>query len=156
MDADKKEEREFNKHLQKMKKVVKICEKYRVRSIRTPEFYMEFGNIAPIRKVSIKKTPLATLLRSRLINALKGKRSAKAALLYLGCTLEDLRQHLESLFKPGMTWENHGSWHIDHIRPLASFDLTKEENLYKACHYTNLQPLWAKENLKKGSKYGAV
>lgn len=60
--------------------------------------------------------------------------------------------HLESLFKPGMSWENHGEWHIDHILPLASFDLTDEQQAAKACHYTNLQPLWASENMSKGAR----
>ena len=52
-----------------------------------------------------------------------------------------------------MSWQNHGEWHIDHIRPLASFDLTDPEERMKAGHYTNLQPLWAKDNLSKGCKY---
>lgn len=68
----------------------------------------------------------------------------------LGCTFEQLKQHLEAQFKPGMTWENHGQWHIDHIQPLAS--AKTEEEIYKLCHYTNLQPLWAAENLSKGAK----
>jgi hypothetical protein len=51
-----------------------------------------------------------------------------------------------------MNWENQGEWHIDHILPCASFDLTKEEEQRKCFHYTNLQPLWAKDNMIKGSK----
>jgi hypothetical protein len=70
----------------------------------------------------------------------------------LGCSLEKLIEHLQSKFKEGMTWENHGlsGWHIDHIIPLSS--AKTEEEVYKLCHYTNLQPLWAKENLSKGNK----
>lgn len=60
--------------------------------------------------------------------------------------------HLEAQFAPGMTWENRGEWHVDHIRPLASFDLTDPEQLRTASHYTNLQPLWASDNLAKGAR----
>ena len=74
---------------------------------------------------------------------------------YIGCTKEELKTHIESQFKPGMTWENHGfyGWHIDHIIPLSSAN--SEEQIYKLCHYTNLQPLWAKENLSKNNKIAA-
>jgi len=84
-----------------------------------------------------------------------GRKAAKSETL-LGCTVEEARQHLEAQFLPGMTWENHGEWHIDHIRPCASFsDLTQLEQQKQCCHYTNLQPLWALENLQKGAKLAA-
>lgn len=72
---------------------------------------------------------------------------------HLGCSAEELRAHIESRFKPGMTWDNHGvhGWHIDHIKPLVSFDLDNREEWGRAMHYTNLQPLWAKENIMKGT-----
>lgn len=72
----------------------------------------------------------------------------------LGCSVDALKQYIESQFKSGMTWENYGyyGWHIDHIKPCASFDLSKEEEQRKCFHFSNLQPLWATENLKKGSK----
>ena len=72
----------------------------------------------------------------------------------LGCTIQEAREYLEKQFKEGMTWENHGheTWHIDHIIPCASFDLTDPEQQKKCFHYTNLQPLWAKENMSKGAK----
>jgi hypothetical protein len=70
----------------------------------------------------------------------------------IGCTPNYLKEHLEIQFTHGMSWENHGlfGWHIDHIVPLSS--AKTEEDLYKLCHYTNLQPLWAKDNLSKSSK----
>lgn len=73
---------------------------------------------------------------------------------FVGCSVHELKIHLEKLWKDGMNWENYGryGWHIDHIRPCSSFDLTKKEEQLKCFHYTNLQPLWAKENLSKGSK----
>lgn len=73
----------------------------------------------------------------------------------IGCSVTDLKKHIESKFKDGMGWENYGlsGWHIDHIKPLSLFDLSDPVELLKACHFTNLQPLWAKENLSKGNRY---
>ena len=68
----------------------------------------------------------------------------------VGADCETVKKHIESLFKNGMTWENHGKWHIDHIIPLAS--AKTEEEVIRLFHYTNLQPLWAKENLSKSDK----
>ena len=92
--------------------------------------------------------------RSRLWHALKG-RGAKSSrtIILIGCSIEHLRQHLEAQFTDGMTWDNHGQWHIDHIKPCASFDLTDAEQQHECFNYTNLQPLWAVDNLTKGAKY---
>lgn len=68
----------------------------------------------------------------------------------VGCTPQELKEHLEKRFVVGMSWENKNLWHIDHIIPLSS--AKTEEELYKLCHFTNLQPLWAEENLKKSNK----
>jgi len=100
---------------------------------------------------------LAKILRHRLCISLdKKNKKVGSAVRDLGCSIDFLRQYLESLFQPGMTWENHGQgkdkWHIDHIYPLSKFDLTDREQLLKACHYTNLQPLWAIDNIRKGNK----
>jgi len=92
-------------------------------------------------------------LRRRTLLALKGKCKSANTMSLLGVsTIEFLWKHLEKSFKSGMTRENHGKWHVDHIIPCASFDLTKPEEQSKCFHYTNLQPLWASENLAKGSK----
>ena len=95
---------------------------------------------------------LTNLLRTRLCNALRHNLKTGSAVRDLGCSVAELKEYLESKFLPGMTWENntYRGWHIDHIRPLASFDLTDREQLKQACHYTNLQPLWAEDNLRKG------
>jgi len=93
---------------------------------------------------------LAENLRSRLCKALKGNYKSGSAVRDLGCSVEFLKQHLEQQFKVGMTWANRGKvWHIDHIEPLCSFDLEDREQLLIACHYTNLQPLFVVDNLKK-------
>lgn len=97
---------------------------------------------------------LSKLLRSRLWLALKTGQKSGSAVEDLGCSIEEFKSYLESKFKEGMSWDNQGNdWHIDHIRPLASFDLSDREQLKQATHYTNLQPLWAEENLRKGAKY---
>lgn len=113
------------------------------------------------RKEYYKQNPnfrLGLLLRIRIKNALKkqlSSQSGQIAIDNLGCTTEELKKHLESQFKPGMSWDNwalHG-WHIDHIKPLSLFDLSDPVQQKEACHYTNLQPLWAEDNLRKGDSY---
>ena len=69
----------------------------------------------------------------------------------LGCSYAEFIEHLQNKFEEGMTLENHGLWHIDHIKPCAT--ATTPEELAQLFHFTNLQPLWASENLSKGSKY---
>jgi len=95
---------------------------------------------------------LSNILRKRIQKVLKGYSKSKNSMDLLGCTIEQLWIHLEKSFKPGMTRKNHGKWHLDHIIPCASFDLTDPKQQVKCFHYTNLQPLWAKENLIKGAK----
>lgn len=75
----------------------------------------------------------------------------KSASSVLGCSVDELKQYLESKFISGMSWNNHGKWHIDHIIPLSKFDLSKDGDFSKACHYTNLQPLWAIDNITKSN-----
>lgn len=99
-------------------------------------------------------------LRSRLNKALSGNYKAGSAIKDLGCSIEQLKIHLESKFytnpKTGeaMAWDNYGlkGWHIDHIKPLNSYDLTDPSQFKEACNYTNLQPLWALDNLVKSNK----
>jgi hypothetical protein len=98
---------------------------------------------------------LASLVRNRLKDALRAQKCRKnnKTISLLGCDILSLRRHLELNFSKGMTWENQGSvWHIDHIIPLSSFDLTDEAQLKIACHWTNLRPLNARKNLTKSAK----
>lgn len=98
---------------------------------------------------------LGCTLRARLRLALRNEQKAGSAVHDLGCTTAELKTYLESKFQPGMTWDNwsRGGWHVDHIKPLSSFDLSDRQQFLEACHYTNLQPLWAEENLSKGAAY---
>jgi hypothetical protein len=99
---------------------------------------------------------LSNMVRCRIGRVLRGTRKSDKSFILVGCTPEFLKQYLASQFQPGMSWDNHGAWHIDHRKPCASFDLTDPAQ-QKACfHYTNLQPLWAEENLRKGSRYAAL
>lgn len=94
------------------------------------------------------------ILRKRLLGAIKGRNKSASTMKLLGCTIEELRTHLEAQFAEGMTWDNYGyyGWHIDHIRPCASFDLTDPQQQLECFHYSNLQPLWAEDNIKKSDK----
>jgi hypothetical protein len=97
---------------------------------------------------------LRSYLRQLLLKAFNGNPNNKteSTSSLIGCTKTELLQHLRNQYKVGMTDENYGQWHIDHIIPCASFDLTKLEERQKCFHYTNLQPLWAEENYAKGDK----
>ena len=93
-------------------------------------------------------------LRTRIHEVLTAKHIVKEATTkkLTGCTLEYLKNYLEKKFKDGMSWDNYGQWHIDHIRPCASFNLLDPIEQKICFHYTNLQPLWAEDNLKKSNK----
>lgn len=118
------------------------------------------GRAKGVAELSKPKNKLKHALRHRLWLVLHGKKKMAPTLTYIGCSVEELRAHLESLFKPGMTWGNHDTlgWHIDHKLPLASFNFfaadgsLNEEELRRAMHYTNLQPLWYWENESKGAR----
>lgn len=91
-------------------------------------------------------------LRKRIGSFFKGKGKSKSTEKLLGCSYQDFIVYLENKFTDGMSWQNYGlhGWHIDHITPLSSAQ--DELSLETLCHYTNLQPLWAKDNLSKGDK----
>jgi hypothetical protein len=95
-------------------------------------------------------------IRARIKNFLnrKGVKIKINHFTELGCSLDELRKHLESKFTEGMSWDNYGEWHIDHIKPLAKFNLEDPDQFKEACNYNNLQPLWAIDNLSKGAKFG--
>ena len=93
-------------------------------------------------------------MSGRLSDLINKRNLSTNTLELIGCDRETFISHIETQFTEGMTWENYGlkGWHVDHIIPLSSFDLTVENEVKKACHYTNLQPLWWKDNLEKGDK----
>lgn len=93
-------------------------------------------------------------LRSRMGIALTKMGAVKASttMRLVGCSPDQLMAHIQAQFLPGMSWENRNEWHIDHIRPCASFDMLDPEQQQACFHYTNLRPLWASDNLRKGAK----
>ena len=95
------------------------------------------------------------LLRCRMRKAIKAMNAEKYfnTLELTGCSIPFLKEYLQEKFTEGITWENYGEWHIDHIKPCAKFNLLIEDEQRKCFHYTNLQPLWAKDNLSKSSNY---
>lgn len=100
---------------------------------------------------------IAMTQRSRIRAVIKRSGAVKKSKSFelLGCNAKQLKRYLESLWSMGMNWNNYGfrGWHIDHIRPLCSFDLKKHDQQKIAFHYMNLQPLWAKDNLTKSGRY---
>jgi len=102
-----------------------------------------------------KKNPNAKLainLRNRICKVLHGIDKSKSTMKLVGCTIDELWQHLEKQFQLGMTKENYGKWHIDHRKACANFNLVDPEQQRACFHWSNLQPLWAIDNLKKGAR----
>jgi hypothetical protein len=111
------------------------------------------------RRASDPEFKLVSMARNKIWCALNRNRTGvfKAAKTreLLGCTPKELVLHLESMFLPGMSWENYGirGWHVDHIKPCAAFDLTDPEQQKQCFNYKNLQPLWWLDNIRKGDRY---
>lgn len=133
---------------EKVRKIQKRCQRRRVLNGKSRAYHNKRYHNDP-------KYRLIENLRTRLWGAFRaqGLRKTTSTMKLCGCSLEKLKQHLESQFTDGMSWENKGKWHIDHIRPVSSFDLSDVEEQKKCFHYTNLQPLWALDNMRKGAKY---
>lgn len=130
----------------KNKDSIKLYKKQRRKKDKTAQY-----NRRKFRLKTDLNFKLKAYLRSRIRSAIKNNQKSGSAVFDLGCSTEQLKNYLESKFQPGMTWENwsYKGWHIDHIKPLAVFDLTDSKQFKQACHYTNLQPLWWQENLNK-------
>jgi hypothetical protein len=148
----KKSRREYyRKNPEKHKAVVKEYEKNNLTAVRARQ-----RNRHSIRIKSDAEYKIVKRLRCRLNSALKasGARKTKGTEDLLGCSIVFFKSYTESKFLYGMNWGNYTffGWHIDHIKPCASFDLTNEDEQKKCFHYTNLQPLWWRDNLTKGAK----
>ncbi len=91
-------------------------------------------------------------LRNRIRKVLKGNTKSLNTMFLIGCEIDYLMFHIQEQFTSGMSWDNYGDWHMDHIKPCSLFDLSKPDQQRKCFHFSNLQPLWAIENIRKGSK----
>lgn len=109
------------------------------------------------RYANDKNFKMRHVLRSRLRQALKRQGVAKSdnTMDLLGCSIEEFKAHMEAQFEPWMSWDNwaHDTWHIDHVKPCAAFDLSDPEQQKECFHYTNMRPLEALTNMRKNKRY---
>ncbi len=123
------------------------------------EALREFHRLNPLYRSTWNKKAAKNLhnlvlnrVRSRVAGVLCGRRKDRRTMELLGCNPPDFLTHIEKQFLPGMSWDNRHLWHLDHRKPCASFDLTIPEQLSECFHFTNYQPLWALDNIRKGAK----
>lgn len=152
--------KEFHKSSKSKSGVASVCIKCVKIYENTEEVKRIRNNYVRERKSKDIQYKLRIILRGRLGSALKNKVKTGSAVKDLGCSIDYFKEHLENKFyrretNEMMSWDNYGrkGWHIDHFLPLVSFDLTDREQLKRACHYTNLQPLWAEDNMTKGDRF---
>lgn len=142
-----KQQKEY--YLENREEILKQCKKYRDNNKeKIAKYFRE-------RKRTDIRFKLLYNLRVILNKALNGKNKSLSTMFLIGCEIDYLMYHIQKQFKSGMNWDNYGfyGWHVDHIKPCAKFDLSKPEEQRKCFHYSNLQPLWAEENLSKGDNY---
>lgn len=151
-DAEKKErKREYTKRYREENRD-------RIISARKASWQKQYPKWKAARERRFKENPeflLRHRLRVRMKHALKGELKAAKTMDLIGCSSEELRRHIESLWRSNMRWSNYGfgsgRWQLDHVRPLALFSLADHDQQMAAFHYTNLQPLWYEDHLKKSA-----
>lgn len=144
---------DFSKHSQKWDSLCSRCGRcsaiVRKEKPRNKEYFRNWTKNKNRTDIQYRiKGSVSARIRGALKNNWKAARTAEL----LGCSIKELKLHLESLFVEGMGWNNYGNWHVDHIKPCASFDLSDPEQQKKCFNYLNLQPLWAIDNMKKGAR----
>jgi hypothetical protein len=151
-EKNPEKERENARNWQKQNKE-KNLERIRAWQKQNSERVRELGRKRYIRRKSTNPLfQLSGALRARIYDAFRRIRTVKPTGIenILGTTVRETKAHIESQFQPGMSWENYGKWHVDHVIPLASAKTAEE--LVSLCHHLNLQPLWASDNIRKGAK----
>ena len=152
----RKRNAEYNrKNAEKLRKQKAEYHRKNAEKIRKQKAEYRLKNAEKLRKQKAehRKKPEVKIVQSQRVRL---KRIVKSTSVsrheMIGCTPLQLRQHIESQFVKGMTWENQGRWHIDHIMPCSAFDLTNPEQVKVCFNWQNLRPIWAKKNLSKGNK----
>ena len=139
-------------YYQKNKEKIKAYQKKnrekikKYQSLHQPNYRTKRKNYDPNFKIACN-------LRTRIHTAINKKYKSGSAVRDLGCSIPEFKKFISEKFQLGMSWENYGKWHLDHIKPLSLFDLTNREEFLKACYFTNYQPLWASDNIIKGSNF---
>lgn len=165
-NSEKAKELKVKYYQKNSEKLKEYSAKYRrenpekVKELKAKYYQENFEKInAYIRKryKNDENFRIEKLLRNRLWYALKSQsaKKSKRTSELVGCSIDELWKHLEKQFKDGMTRQNLGEWHIDHIKPCSLFDLTDPEQQKECFNYKNLQPLWAIDNIKKSNKWQA-
>lgn len=148
LDKDKKRDYMRNWRLSNKDKLKKYSEIHFTYSKRK-----EYKKKYQQEQMSKPEYVLLKRLRSRIYVALKRGVKSETTMSLLGCSIDFFKQYISEMFFKGMSWDNMGEWHLDHKKPCVLFDLTKDDEQKKCFHYTNIQPLWSNDNLKKGIKY---
>jgi hypothetical protein len=145
-DLEQLRYRKNRKYILKRNEIYRIKNKKKVAFIRRNYYKKRYASDLNFR--------LSERIRKRIRDAVHNNRKIGSAVNDLGCSINFFKDYIENKFKKGMSWTNYGEWHLDHIKPLANFDLSVKKEFLLAVHYSNYQPLWKIENLKKGAKYG--
>jgi hypothetical protein len=149
--------REVNKEkLNEYARVYKKNNPEKVKESKRKDRINNRDRINQDRRERLQKDPqfkIACRLRTRIWKVLNGTLKSKSSLELLGCSLQEFKVYIESKFTDGMSWERISEIHLDHMRPCSSFDLTDTRQQEQCFHYSNMQPLWALDNLSKNDKY---
>lgn len=154
-EANRERQREYNKEYYKENRDRLLGEASQYYENNRDKKIAYQGEYSKRRMKEDSVFKLTAYMRSRVRNAIYNGFSSKRCRTFdlVGCNPLELKEHLESQFTRGMNWKNYGKWHVDHIRPCASFNLTLDEQQRKCFHYSNLQPLWAEDNIRKSDNY---
>jgi len=145
-----KNTQKVKRYMKKYKKSYVTKNKEKIREKSRQYKNMKYGTDPEYKLMSNYRSRLGKALRSQ------GVRKANKTRELIGCSILELKSHIESLFTENMNWTNHGygskKWHVDHIIPCSFFDLSDQTELKQCFHYSNLRPLWQADNLKKSDK----